>query len=46
MLGIAVIMPRIHNVVITQHFCWVIGTWVSTTLGIEEVGYSVRTPGI
>ena len=25
----------------TQHFGWVFATWVFTTLGIVEVGYSV-----
>ena len=28
----------------TQHFGWVFATWVFTTLGIVEVGYSVLLP--
>ena len=28
----------------TQHFDWVFATWVFTTLGIVEVGYSVLLP--
>ena len=30
----------------TQHFGWVFATWVFTTLGIVEVGYSVLLPSV
>ena len=32
------------QVAYTQHFGWVFATWVFTTLGIVEVGYSVLLP--
>ena len=32
------LQPKISDVVITQHFCWVFATWIFPTLGIEEVG--------